>query len=168
MQALDVAFESCNNLSRSRYGSLTPFFFLFSMSLPPSLLRPSVTHSIPFLFSTQKGDELPLQTLRIGTAVDDLVVSGAGHLALRLNPQDWHRETNWTEDIPVRLRARRTRQDPRTGRLLLSTVTVLINSRCFSSASAQKVSRSYDEHQRQCLVCSVPCDRCCGCIFSSS
>ena len=115
----------------------------FQCPLPPSLLRPSVTHSIPFLFSTQKGDELPLQTL------------------LRLNPQDWHRETNLTEDIPVRLRARRTRQDPRTGRLLLSTVTVLINSRCISSANAQKVSRSYDEHQHQCLVCSVPCDRCC-------
>ena len=32
------------------------------------------------------------KTLRIGTGVDDLVVSRAGHLALRLNPQDWHRE----------------------------------------------------------------------------
>ena len=44
------------------------------------------------------------KTLRIGTGVDDLV-SRAGHLALRLNPQDWHRETNLIEDIPVRLRA---------------------------------------------------------------
>ena len=47
-------------------------------------------------------------------AVDDLVVSRAGHLALRLNPQDWHREANLIEDIPVRLRVRRKRQDPRT------------------------------------------------------
>ena len=31
------------------------------------------------------------KTLRIGTGVDDLVVSRAGHLALRLNPQDSHR-----------------------------------------------------------------------------
>ena len=36
------------------------------------------------------------KTLRIGTGVDDLVVSRAGHLALRLNPQDWHREANLT------------------------------------------------------------------------
>ena len=46
------------------------------------------------------------KTLRIGTGVDDLVVSRAGLLALRLNPQDWHREANVTEDISVRLRAR--------------------------------------------------------------
>ena len=39
------------------------------------------------------------KTLRIGTGVDDLVVSRAGHLALRLNPQDWHREANLIEDI---------------------------------------------------------------------
>ena len=32
------------------------------------------------------------KTLRIGTGVDDSVVSRAGHLALRLNPQDWHRD----------------------------------------------------------------------------
>ena len=49
------------------------------------------------------------KTLRIGT-VDDLVVSRAGHLTLRLNPQDWHREANLIEDIPARLRARRRRR----------------------------------------------------------
>ena len=54
------------------------------------------------------------KTLRIGTGVDDLVVSRAGHLAPRLNPPDWHREANLIEDIPVRLRARRKRQDLRT------------------------------------------------------
>ena len=58
------------------------------------------------------------KTLRIGTGVDDLVVSRAGHLALRFNPQDWHREANLIEAIPVRLRARRKRQDPRTEKLL--------------------------------------------------
>ena len=115
------------------------------------------------------------KTLRIGAGVDDLVVSRAGHLALRLNPRDLHREANLTEYIPVRLRARRKRQDPRTERLLQSIATVLINSRCFSSACAQKVSRSclknvaqlphQDEHQRHCLVCSVPCDRCCVACF---
>ena len=47
------------------------------------------------------------KTLRIGTGVDDLVVSRAGHLALRLNPQGWHRQANLIEDIPVRLRVRR-------------------------------------------------------------
>ena len=102
------------------------------------------------------------RTLRIGTGVDNLVVSRAGHLALRLNPQDWHRETNLIEDIPVRLRARRKRQDPRTERLLQSTATVLINSRCSPSASAQKVSGlclknvaqppHRDEHPRHCFV----------------
>ena len=50
------------------------------------------------------------KTLRIGTGVDDLVVSRAGHLALRLNPQDWHTEANLIEDIPARLRARRRRR----------------------------------------------------------
>ena len=39
------------------------------------------------------------KTRRIGTGVDDLVVSRAGHVALRLNPQDCHRETNLIEDI---------------------------------------------------------------------
>ena len=111
------------------------------------------------------------KTLRIGIGVDDLVVSRAGHLALRLNPQDWHREANLIEDIPVRLRARRKRQDPRTEKLLQSIATVLINSRCLSAASVQKSSRSclknvaqlphHDEHPRHCLVCSVPSDRCC-------
>ena len=57
------------------------------------------------------------KTLRIGTGVDDLVVSRAGHLALRLNPQDWHRESNLIEDLPVRHRARRKKQDPRTEKL---------------------------------------------------
>ena len=111
------------------------------------------------------------KTLRIGIGVDDLVVSRAGHLALRLNPQDWHRETNLIEDIPVRLRARRMRQDPQTERLLQSMATVLINSRRFSTASAQKVSGSClknvarpphrDEHSRHCFVCSVPSDQFC-------
>ena len=32
------------------------------------------------------------KTLRIGTGVDNLVVSRAEHLALRLNPRDWHRK----------------------------------------------------------------------------
>ena len=105
------------------------------------------------------------KTLRIGTGVDDLVVSRAGHLALRLNPQGWHREANLTEDIPVRLRVRRKRQDPRTEKLLQSIATVLINSRCLSAASVQKSSRScqknvaqlphHDEHPRHCSVCSV-------------
>ena len=103
----------------------------------------------------------------IGTSVDNLIVWRAGHLALRLNPRDWHREANLTEDFPVRLRARRKRQDPRNERLLQSIATVLINSRC--SRSTQKVSRSClknvaqsrhpDEHHRHCLVCSIPCDR---------
>ena len=53
------------------------------------------------------------RTLRIGIGVDNLVVSRAGHLALRLNQGDWHREASLIEDIPVRLRARRKRQDPR-------------------------------------------------------
>ena len=75
------------------------------------------------VFSVVPSKHLPLligrvdmgeKTLRIGTGVDHLVVSRAGHLALRLNPQDWHREANLIEDIPVRLRARRKRQDPRT------------------------------------------------------
>ena len=111
------------------------------------------------------------KTLRIGTGVDDLVVSRAGHLALRLNPQDWHREANLIEDIPVRLRVRRKRQDPRTEKLLQSIATVLINSRSLSAASVQKSSRSclknvdqlphHDEHPRHCSVCSVPSDRCC-------
>ena len=82
------------------------------------------------------------KTLRIGTGVDDLVVSRAGHLALRLNPQDWHREANLIEDIPVRLRASRKRQDPRTEKLLQSIATVLINSRCLSAARVQKSSSS--------------------------
>ena len=106
------------------------------------------------------------KTLRVGTGVDDLVVSRAGHLALRLNPQDWHRETNLIEKIPVRLRARRRRQDPRTERLLQSIATVLSNSRCLSAASVQKASGSclknvaqsphHDEHPRHCfcLLCS--------------
>ena len=34
------------------------------------------------------------KTVRIGTGVDNLVVSRAGHLALWLNPRDWHREAN--------------------------------------------------------------------------
>ena len=98
-------------------------------------------------------------------------MSRAGHLALRLNPQDWHREANLIEDIPVRLRARRKRQDPRTEKLLQSIATVLINSRCLSAASVQKASRSFlknvaqlphhDEHPRHCFVCSVPSDGCC-------
>ena len=106
-----------------------------------------------------------------GTGVDHLVVSRAGHLALRWNPQDWHRETILIEDILVRLRARRKRQDPRTERLLQSSATVLINSRCLSAASVQKASGSclknvaqsprHDEHPRHCWVCSVPSDRCC-------
>ena len=72
------------------------------------------------------------KTLRIGTGVDDLVVSRAGHLSLRLNPPDWHRETNLMEDIPVRLRARRKRQDPRTERLLQSIAqfTLSFRSEC--------------------------------------
>ena len=81
------------------------------------------------------------KTLRIGTGVDNLVVSRAGHLALPLNPRDWHREANLVEDIPVRLRARRKRQYPRTERLLQSIATVLINSRCSPSTSVQKVSK---------------------------
>ena len=113
--------------------------------------------------------DMARKTLRIGTSVDNLIVCQAGHLALRLNPRDWHREANLTEDFPVRLRARRKRQDPRTERLLQSIATVLINSRCSSSISTQMVSRSClknvalsphrDEHQRHCLVCSIPCDR---------
>ena len=118
------------------------------------------------------------KTLRVGTGVDNLVVSRAGHMTLRLNPRDWHREANLIEDIPVRLRARRKRQDRRTERLLQSIATFLINARCSPSTSAQKVSRSClkivaqsphrDEHQRHCFVCSVPSDRCCGCMCSSS
>ena len=46
-------------------------------------------------------------------------------------------EAKLTQDFPVRLRARRKRQDPRNERLLQSIATVLINSRC-----TQKVSRS--------------------------
>ena len=132
------------------------------------------------VFSVVPSKQLPLligrdfldmggKTLRFGTGVDDLVVGRAGHLALRLNPQDWHRGTNLIEDIPVRLRARRKRQDPRTERLLQSIATVLINSRCLSAASVQKASGSclknvvqsphLDEHPRHCLVCSVPSDR---------
>ena len=109
------------------------------------------------------------KTLRIGTGVDDLVVSRAGHRALRLNPPDWNREARiLIEDIPVRLRARRKRQDPRTEKLLQSIATVLINSSCLSAASVQKASRSclknvaqlphHDEHPRHCFVCSVPSD----------
>ena len=93
---------------------------------------------------------------------------------MRLNPQDWHRETNLIEDIAVRLRARRKRQDPRTERLPQSMATVLVNSRRFSTASAQKVSGlclknvarppHRDEHLRHCFVCSVPSDQfCVGC-----
>ena len=108
-------------------------------------------------------------TLRIGTSVDNLIVWRAGHLALRLNPPDWHREANLTQDFPVRLRARQKRQDPRNERLLQSIATVLIKSRCSPSIRTQKVSRSCltnvalsphrDEHQRHCLVCSISCDR---------
>ena len=100
-------------------------------------------------------------TLMIGTGVDNLVVSRAGHLALRLNPRDWHREVNLTEDIPVRLRARLQRQDPRTERLLQLIATVLIGSRCSPSTSPHKVSRSclknvaqYDcSHETLCTRC---------------
>ena len=85
-------------------------------------------------------------------------------MALRLNPRDWHREANLTEDFPVRLRARRKRQDPRNGRLLQSIATVLINSRCSPSIPRSclknvALSPHRDEHQRHCLVCSIPCDR---------
>ena len=34
------------------------------------------------------------ETLRNGTGVDNLIVSRAGHLALQLNPRNWHREVN--------------------------------------------------------------------------
>ena len=68
-------------------------------------------------------------------------------------------------DIPVRLRVRRKRQDPRTEKLLQSIATILINSRCLSAASVQKSSKSclknvaqfphHDGHPRHCSVCSV-------------
>ena len=124
------------------------------------------------------------KTLRIGTGVDDLVVSRAGQLALRLNPQDWHREANLIEDIPVRLRVRRKRQDPRTEKLLQSIATVLIIHVVFPQRVCKKSSRSclknvaqlphFDEHPRHCLVCSVPFDRgdcshktlCTRCVFN--
>ena len=106
------------------------------------------------------------KTLRIGTGVDDLVVSRAGHLALRLNPQDWHREANLIEGAsPCEA------EEPRTEKLLQSIATVLINSRGLSEASVQKASRPclknvaqlphHDEHPRHCFVCSVPSDQCC-------
>ena len=107
-------------------------------------------------------------TLRIGTSVDNLIVWRVGHLALRLNPRDWHSEASLTEDFPARLRARRKRQGTRTERMPQSIATVLINSRCSPSTSTHKVSRSClknvaqsphrDEHHRHCLVCSITCD----------
>ena len=118
------------------------------------------------------------KTLRIGTSVDNLIVSRAEHLALRLSPRDWRREANVIEDIPVRLRARRKRQDePRTESLLRSIATVLINSLCSPLTGAQNVSRSClknvaqlpnrDEHQRHFFACSFPCDRSCVACFQT-
>ena len=75
------------------------------------------------------------KTIRLGTGVDDLVVKRAGHLALRLNPQDRHREMNLIEDIPVRLRARRKRQDPSDREIAPINCDSFINSRCLSAAS---------------------------------
>ena len=54
-----------------------------------------------FLTPARAVVDMDEKTLRTGTGVDDLVVSRAGHLALRLNPRDWHREANLIEDIPV-------------------------------------------------------------------
>ena len=51
-----------------------------------------------FLTPARAVVDMARKTLRIGTGVDDLVVSRAGHLALRLDPQDWHREANLIED----------------------------------------------------------------------
>ena len=45
-----------------------------------------------FLTSARAVVDMGEKTLRIGTGVDNSVVNRAGHLALRLNPQDWHRE----------------------------------------------------------------------------
>ena len=88
---------------------------IFSVVLPKLL---PLLIGRDFLTPARAVVDMGEKTLRIGTGVDDLVVSRAGHLALRLNPQDWHREANLIEDIPVRLRARRKRQDPRTEKLL--------------------------------------------------
>ena len=52
------------------------------------------------------------RTPNIGTGVGNLLVSRAGHLALRLNAQTWHREADVVLDIPAHLRQRRRRRDP--------------------------------------------------------
>ena len=88
-----------------------------------SFETPALVGCSDFLTPARAVVDMGEKTLRIGIGVDDLVVSRAGHLALRLNPQDWHREANLIEDIPVRLRARRKRQDPRTEKLLESVAT---------------------------------------------
>ena len=62
------------------------------------------------------------KTLRIGTGVENLVVSRAGHLAL----QNWFTEVNAVLDIPARLRERRKRHD---SSLLRWMATVLLSAR---------------------------------------
>ena len=96
------------------------------------------------------------KTLRIGTGCEQSWTPGATIESARL-----------IEDIPVRLRARRKRQDPRTQKLLQSIATVLVNSRSLSAASVQKASRSCLKNVAQLptptslFVCSVSSDRCC-------
>ena len=46
--------------------------------------------------------------------MENLVVSLAGHLALRLNAQEWHREANVVLNVPARLCAREKKRDTRT------------------------------------------------------
>ena len=79
------------------------------------------------------------KTLRVGTGVDDVVVSRAGHLALRLNPQD------------------RT-LGLRNSRCLSATSVQKASRSCLKNVAQLP---HHDEHPRHCFVCSVPSDRCC-------
>ena len=53
------------------------------------------------------------KTLKIGTGVENLIVSRAGHLALQLNPRNWHREVNVVMDIPACLQTDRQTETDR-------------------------------------------------------
>ena len=100
------------------------------------------------------------RTPNIGTGVGNLVVSRAGHLALRLNAQTWHREADVVLDIPAHLRQRRRRRDPRTESLLRSVSTVLFSSRDGSSTCARNLSFTPGEQTKSWASDLVPSLHC--------
>ena len=124
------------------------------------------------------------EMLRIGTAAENLIASRAGHVALQLNPQNWHIEVNVVSDIPARLRERRKTQDPRTESLLQfawrsidlckellkrfgaksAEPSVSFSERTLAALSGSRRKNveqlpHRDEHPRHCTVCLVLCNR---------